>query len=231
MYKYKTKPYEHQEKIFADSWCRKYFGLFMEMGTGKSKVAIDTMGRLFLEDRIKTCLILAPKGVFDNWVFNEIPRHLPSDIKVNVVRWQNYHTQTYTRQLEELIFPDLQKENTLQVFVMNVEALSTIRAMGHAKLFLNKNPDSLMIVDESTTIKNRSAKRTKNIIELGRLASYRRILTGSPITKSPMDLFSQCMFLSPNALGFKSYYAFQGRYAVVVNKTMGHRSFRDIVGY
>ena len=53
MYKYKTKPYEHQEKIFADSWCRKYFGLFMEMGTGKSKVAIDTMGRLFLEDKIK----------------------------------------------------------------------------------------------------------------------------------------------------------------------------------
>ncbi|MAK81330.1 MAG: hypothetical protein CMJ17_05550 [Phenylobacterium sp.] len=39
------------------------------------------------------------------------------------------------------------------------------------------------------------------------------------------------MFLSPNALGFKSYYAFQGRYAVVVNKTMGYRSFRDIVGY
>ena len=99
MYKFKTKPYEHQEKIFADSWCRKYFGLFMEMGTGKSKVAIDTMGRLFLEDKIKACLILAPKGVFDNWVMNEIPRHLPSDIKVNVVRWQNYHTQTYTRQL------------------------------------------------------------------------------------------------------------------------------------
>jgi SNF2 family DNA or RNA helicase len=76
----------------------------------------------------------------------------------------------------------------------------------------------MMIVDESTTIKNRSAKRTKNIIELGRLAAYRRILTGSPVTKSPMDLFSQCMFLSPNALGFKSYYAFQGRYAVVMNR-------------
>ena len=89
----------------------------------------------------------------------------------------------------------------------------------------------MMIVDESTTIKNRSAKRTKNVVELGRLALFRRILTGSPITKSPMDLFSQCMFLSPNALGFKSYYAFQGRYAVVINKTMGHRSFRDIVGY
>ena len=231
MYKYKTKPYEHQEKIFADSWCRKYFGLFMEMGTGKSKVAIDTMGRLFLEDKIKACLILAPKGVFDNWVMNEIPRHLPSDINVKVVRWQTNHTKAFMSDLEKLILPDMQENNTLQVFVMNVEGLSTTKAFSFAKLFLNKNPDSMMIVDESTTIKNRSAKRTKNVVELGRLALFRRILTGSPITKSPMDLFSQCMFLSPNALGFKSYYAFQGRYAVVINKTMGHRSFRDIVGY
>jgi SNF2 family DNA or RNA helicase len=89
----------------------------------------------------------------------------------------------------------------------------------------------MMIVDESTTIKNRQAARTKNIVKAGRLAKYRRILTGSPVTKSPLDLFSQCNFLSPNALGFQSFFAFQNRYAIVQSRTMGHRSFQEIVGY
>ncbi len=114
---------------------------------------------------------------------------------------------------------------------MNVEALSTSKGMAFATNFLRKNPKNLMIVDESTTIKNRRAQRTKNIVKAGRLAKYKRILTGSPITKSPMDLFSQCQFLSPKALNFENYYAFQGRYAVIVNRKLGHRQFQDIVGY
>jgi len=86
-------------------------------------------------------------------------------------------------------------------------------------------------VDESTTIKNRKALRTKNIIGLRKLSKYRRILTGSPITKSPMDLFSQCLFLNPDALGFNSYYGFQNRYSIVVKRTMGAKSFQEITGY
>jgi len=88
-----------------------------------------------------------------------------------------------------------------------------------------------MVVDESTTIKNRKATRTKNIMMLAKDAKYKRILTGSPITKSPMDLYSQCAFLSPNALGFSSYYSFQNRYALVQKRTMGTRAFQEIVGY
>ena len=51
-----------------------------------------------------------------------------------------------------------------------------------------------MAVDESTTIKTPTAKRTKAILNLGKLAKYRRILTGSPVTKSPLDLYTQCGF-------------------------------------
>jgi SNF2 family DNA or RNA helicase len=89
----------------------------------------------------------------------------------------------------------------------------------------------MTIIDESTTIKNRNAARTKNLISLRKRSKYRRILTGSPITKSPMDLFSQCMFLDEKALGFNSYFAFQARYANVQRRTMGHRSFQQVVGY
>ena len=61
--------------------------------------------------------------------------------------------------------------------------------------------------------------------------TYKRLLTGSPVTKSPMDLYSQCEFLGNQYLGFPSYYAFQGRYAVVQRRSMGHRSFQEIVGF
>ena len=70
-----------------------------------------------------------------------------------------------------------------------------------------------MAIDESTTIKNPSAKRTKSIIDLSEMAKYRRIMTGSPVTKNPLDLYSQCKFLSPWLLDFTSYYAFRNRYA------------------
>jgi SNF2 family DNA or RNA helicase len=97
------------------------------------------------------------------------------------------------------------------------------------KFLLSHN--AIMSVDESTTIKTGSAQRTKNIYKLGRFAKYRRILTGSPVTKSPLDLYTQCAFLSPDLLGFSSFFAFQTRYAVLVKKTMGPRSFNQVVGY
>jgi len=119
----------------------------------------------------------------------------------------------------------------LKIFVINVEAFSTPRGAEAAEAFCYQNAENIVIIDESTTIKNRKAARTKNIIALQRRAKYRRILTGSPITKSPMDLFSQCSFLAEKALGFNSYFAFQARYANVQKRTMGHRSFQQITGY
>jgi len=61
--------------------------------------------------------------------------------------------------------------------------------------------------------------------------AFRRLLTGSPVTKSPMDIYSQTEFLRPGLLGYDSYYAFQGRYAVVQRKTMGAHAFQQIVGF
>ena len=86
-------------------------------------------------------------------------------------------------------------------------------------------------MDESTTIKNKDAERTKSIIKLGELGKYKRILTGSPVTKSPLDLFSQCKFLDPNILGFDSYYAFRNRYALMKRVSFGGKSFDQIIGY
>lgn len=227
-YEYKTKPYDHQRKALSDSWAAEYYALFMEMGTGKSKVAVDNMAILYEMGKINAALIIAPKGVYDNWVKGEIPTHLPDRINRYVMRWSPRKTRTYETELYEFV---TSKEKHLKIFVMNVEAFSTPRGAEAAEAFLFQNPDNMIIVDESTTIKNRKAQRTKNIVKLRNRAKYRRILTGSPITKSPMDLFSQCDLLKDKCLGFNSYFAYQSRYATVQKRTMGHRSFQQIVGY
>lgn len=227
-YKFKTEPFDHQRKALEDSWAADYYALFMEMGTGKSKVAIDTIGALYKAKRVSAALILAPKGVYDNWVKGEIPTHLPDDIERMVVRWTPSTAKKFQDEMKSLVYEPF---DGLKVFVMNVEALSTPRGTKAAYMFLTKNPANIMVVDESTTIKNRKATRTKNIMMLAKEATYRRILTGSPVTKSPMDLYSQCAVLSSNALGFNSYYAFQNRYALVQKRKMGTRAFQEIVGY
>ena len=227
-YEYKTQPYDHQRRAFEGSWSAEFFALFMEMGTGKTKVAIDTMAALYEAGKIKAALVVAPKGVYDNWVKGEIPIHLPDRIPRQVVRWTPSKTQKFENELKDFI---VDRTPMLKIFVINVEAFSTPRGAEAAEAFCYQNAENIVIIDESTTIKNRKAARTKNIIALQRRAKYRRILTGSPITKSPMDLFSQCGFLAEKALGFNSYFAFQARYANVQKRTMGHRSFQQITGY
>ena len=85
-----------------------------------------------------------------------------------------------------------------------------------------------MAIDESTTIKTPTAKRTKNILKLAESAIYRRIMTGSPVTKNPLDLFTQCDFLSPWLLDFTSYYAFRNRYAEMKTMHLRGRSIQVV---
>ena len=231
MYSFHTEPYDHQRDAFNASWQLPYHALFMEMGTGKTKVIVDTMGALFEAGELTHALVVAPKGVFDNWVQLEIPAHLPERIKRYVVRWQPNFTKKYKEELLDVAVPARRAKDTLNVLVMNVEALSTTKGAGAALRYLELNPHSIMVVDESTTIKNRTASRTKTVMKCGEKAKYRRILTGSPVTKSPMDLYTQCNFLAAEALNFKSFFSFQHRYAVMRKRTMGQKSFNEIVSF
>jgi len=197
MYKFKTKPYDHQLKVFNQSKDSENFALFMEMGTGKTKVAIDTIGYLYQTKKIDAAFIIAPKGVYDNWVQKEIPQHLSNEIPSIVLRWQPNITQAYKKEFMDFV----EATGHLKLFVMNIEALSTEKGSETAKWLFRKYPSSMMVVDESTTIKNRKAMRTRNVISLGQLCRYKRILTGSPVTKSPMDLYSQIGFCQTNCLG------------------------------
>jgi SNF2 family DNA or RNA helicase len=222
---FKTEPYDHQREAFDASAERVNFALLMDMGTGKTKVDIDSMALCFEKGIIDFAIIVAPKGVIRNWV-PEIAAHLPERIEREIVLWRPSLSKAHRKELMDL------HENTgkMKFLLMNIEAFSTKKGVDVAEFFVKKFK-VFMTVDESTTIKNRQAKRTRAICSVGRGATMRRILTGSPVTKSPMDLYSQMEFLSPDILGFKSYYAFQGRYAVVQRRSMGAHSFNQILGF
>ena len=227
-YQFKTKPYNHQYKTLEQSYDKDNYALFLEMGLGKSKILIDNIGILFQAKKISGVVIVAPKGVLDNWSINEIERHLPDDIAREVLVWQTNHTQRWTRDYRKMVDED--STGTLNIFLVNVEAFATVKGCKFVEEFLNTH-DCMLAVDESTTIKNPKAKRTKNLTALAPLANYRRILTGFPITKAPLDLYSQCYFLHPNLLGYSSYYAFRARYAIMKRQQMGARGFDQIVGF
>ena len=219
-YKFKTKPYAHQMTALEKSWNKETYAYFMEMGTGKTKVLIDNMSMLYDKGKVNGALIIAPKGVVGTWYTNELPTHLPDHIENVTVLWQPNITKKQQESLDTLF----QEGEGLHILIMNVEAFSTDKGKLFASKFMSCH-NTLMAIDESTTIKNPSAKRTKNILALGKEAKYRRIMTGSPVTKNPLDLFSQCYFLDPFLLDFHSYYSFRNRYAEM--KTM-HAHGRSI---
>jgi len=225
-YKFKTKPYAHQLKALQMSWDREVFAYFMEMGTGKSKVLIDNMAMLYDRGKINGALIIAPKGVYKNWYDSELPIHLASHMETKIGFWKAMRSKSEDKELNKVFSTGVE----LHILIMNVEAFSTKKGLEFAQKFLWSH-NALITVDESTTIKNPGASRTKNIIKLSRYAKYKRILTGSPVTKSPLDLYTQCFFLNPDLLDHSSYYTFRTRYALMRNINVGARSVNVVVGY
>ena len=222
-YKFKLKPYKHQLTALEKSWNKETYGYFMEMGTGKTKVLIDNMAMVYDQGKINGALIIAPKGVVKTWHEQELPTHLPNHIENVTTLWQPNITKKQETKLNNLF--DLGTD--LHIFIMNVEALSTSKGVKFAEKFLRSHR-TLMALDESTTIKNPSAKRTKNVLALAPMAKYRRILTGSPVTKNPLDLYTQCEFLDPWLLNFNSWYAFRNRYAIMKTIHVRGRSIQTV---
>jgi|TARA_R110000765_G_scaffold74240_4_gene145457 SNF2 family DNA or RNA helicase len=227
-YTHKTEPYQHQTDSLLESWDKTNWAYLMEMGTGKSKVCIDNAAILFEAGEIDTFVIVAPKGVYRNWAHLEIPAHMPDRLERTVVIWRSGANKSEKALLMGLLEPS----KGLRILAMNVEALSTPKGRKYLTALLSASK-ALLAVDESTAIKSPKAARTKALIKLGELATYRRILTGFPVTQSPMDLWAQCRFLDKELLGDcgDNFFQFQYRYAVMKKQHVGSHSFNRVVGY
>lgn len=204
-YTFKTKPFNHQLQCFNFFKQLHVGGLFLEMGLGKTKIVIDLITYHFAFGNIKKILYVCPNSVIEN-VKDEFALH--SHVKFEIA---------------ELVGPKAKRiaklEDNYDVYIINYEAVRSLEQE------LMKAKFDCIICDESARIKNPQAQCSKTLHKLGREAKYRYALTGTPITQSAIDIFSQYKFLEPTIFG-PSYYAFRNKYAV-----MGGYLNKQIIGY
>jgi len=222
---YKIKPYAHQNKALFLARGKTAFGYFMEQGTGKSKVLLDDAADLFLNGgsngKIDTLINIAPNGVHRQWVNQQIPTHLSEAVPYKAA----YSTPDPDLSEKIDMRDTLKFRNGLRIFSLHNDSLSHLKGKEFLRQLLLSGK-CLLSLDESSRFKSVDSKRTQSVIELGRLAKYRRILTGTPVSQGPEDLYSQLLFLDEDILGYSSFYAFKNHFC-----QMGGFKNKAIVGY
>lgn len=203
-------PYAHQLRCLDAMAGKPAFALLAEMGAGKTRILIEDWLRLVRAGQSDALLVIAPAGVY--WLWKGEIEKWAGDDKPEIFVWSSGDTKAKRERLAKQVAAAKGR----RVLLMNVEALSTVvAARDLCKAFLASASAPMLAVDESTSIKNPSARRTKAALQLAREAPWRRIMSGLVAPKSPLDLFSQFNFLNPKILGFSSFFAFRARYAIL----------------
>jgi len=222
--------YEHQiqaKEFISDKSC---FALFMEQGTGKSKVAIEKSSLLYMQDKIDAVIIISPNAVKSQWIEEQYEEHCIIK-EWNGIEWNGGKTKKFKNEFEKYV----SDKNKLFVFSTNVEAFQSDTIDLYIKYILD-NRKVFVIIDESTKIKNGrrkpvrgkrgGAKRTNKILDMFAGVEYKTILTGTPTPNNPFDLWSQFEFLQKNFFGM-DYFYFEHHYGIMIQKSTneGRRYF------
>ena len=220
-YEYKRLPMEHQRKAFLLSRDAAAFGLFMEQGTGKTKVIIDNACYLYKKGKIDMLVVIAwPNGVHRNWVDYELPEDMPDWCQYEAQFWSSNLTKSKKSSIDKV----LKASGKLKVMTFNVEAFTSEKAKKYITRCVDENR-CLVVIDQSASIKNPSAKRTRFLInEISQKAHYRRILDGAPVAEGAGELYSQFKFLDPMIIGHDTWTAFKAEFCEI-----GY--FNNIAGY
>jgi SNF2 family DNA or RNA helicase len=227
----KTPQLAHQRQEYLESREKTARAIFWEMGLGKSKLIIDVASHLHKTNKIDALVVIAPNATYPNWIRIECPKHMAADY-VHLIYPK---TDSQRDTLHRMIFTDpTEFQGKLRVVTIGFDALAmTDRAYDFLERFVRIHR-TMLVVDESTAIKNRKTKTSIRVKKLGRLAHRRWILTGTPAANSPFDLHSQIEFLNPEFWGWhglKSYAAFKSEFGVWKTRRMGARMFPELEEY
>lgn len=219
-------------------------GLLMEQGTGKSLVALGLVGAMAKKGAVRWALIVCPNSLTGTWGnpdprYGQIAQHSALDADVLILRGPK------TKRLEAMRRQLLRshKAGRFCWIITNVDQFSTKvfkRAQGRevpSEEFetwldlIEEAPPAALIVDESSVVKNPNSRRSRALRIMAPKFRTRLILTGTPITKNPLDAWSQFEILDPGCLGHHTYMAFERYYAVLARRKFGARSFMEVVGF
>ena len=217
--KYGITLYKHQYAAYAEAYSTfkqsNGFAYLMEMGTGKSLTSIATISQLYTENKIHKLLIICPLAVAAAWE-KEFKQFAVIKHTLTILTGS---TKDKSKQLSTLY------GQGLQVAIINYESTWRIE-----KELLKYNAD-MIIADESQRIKNPHASQSKTLHKLGDKAKYKLILTGTPVTATPLDFWSQYRFLDSSIFG-TSYYSFRARHAVIGgfenHQVIGYRNLKEL---
>lgn len=225
---FKTKPFNHQLEAFNEFKNSPYCALLMDMGTGKSKIAIDLSAYKFLAGLHTHVIVISKTEVHPQWVdkeyrgdepLGEFEKHCP--VPWDGMAYSATNKVSYVRKLDKfLLFPA--EEGALKVFTVNFESFARPKGEELCKRFCStsKQPP-IIIIDEASKIKNPDTKTVTNLCKLRAAKlwpdSFRVVLTGTPAAKAPIDLWSIYDWLCRSFMGC-SYVAFKREHAVMIEK-------------
>lgn len=186
--------------------------LAMEMGVGKTLTVIAAAEILFCNSLINNVLVIAPLSIVDVWN-QELNKHSS---------YSEWSILIGSKDKRVTILNNDGSKSKLQWSIINIDGLSVIESE------LSKKKFDMIVVDESTIIKNRNAHRTKLVIKLFQSFPYKIIMSGNPSPKSPDEIFSQYNFVEPGVFG-SSYYSFREKYFLVdyFNKIIGYKNEKE----
>ena len=181
----------------------------MDMGTGKTLATIALAGAMYYRHKVWKMLVVCPKSIVEVWKqeFDKFADFPYSAVVLDGTGTKKADTVRYMI------------GNGLQVLIVNYESCWRLEEE------LAKWSPDMIVCDESSKIKNPQAKCSRTLHKLGKMSEYNLILTGTPITNSPLDLFSQYKFLNAEIFG-DAFYSFRARYAI-----MGGFAQHQIIGY
>jgi SNF2 family DNA or RNA helicase len=209
IYKFGTKPFQHQLQSFEAGHDKPAFGYLLEQGLGKTKVCIDNACYLWTQGKVDCVIVLAPNIVHTQWVTDEIPKHVPDYIEYRAFDWTGKTTKR-----EALRFKGFLSDLGLAFVTINYEAIITQRGSDFLQRLYMAFNRVMIIADESQRIRTPGNKTTRKAIVLAKKSKYRRIATGTPIPNGPLNFYSQAKFLDPRIFGAMTFAAFKARYAV-----------------
>lgn len=229
----KTKDFDHQATTLGAVWTKGAFAIFWEQGLGKTKHVLDNAAALYEAGEIDCLFVVAPNGVHRNWISEEVSKHF-SDSVMAQVKGFAYHSSKATTKRHQKAAKEILEHKGLSVIAISYSAFMTKAGKPWAKKVLTTRK-CFYVLDESAFIKTPGAKRTKSIVASGRYADYKRILTGTPVSNKPFDIYTQMRFLDPDywkAKGLGNYSVFKNYFALWVTQRLeSGGSFPMLVAY
>lgn len=226
---FKTQPMNHQLQALTFCGNKEHVALFMEQGTGKSKVVIDRAAALARSGLMRNLLVIAPNGVHKDWIREQAAMHWPDDVAYSAVAFRSGAPKKEKQKLDDLFICP-----ATRLMTINFEAVRTKPVYDLLVKYIKSAP-TMVVVDECSLIKTPGAKVTRCIQQLGKYAAFRMMLTGTEVTQGPLDLYAQFQFLQPGALGCPNFATFRARYAEWTQRTIvaggNARKFEQLVRY